>query len=158
MRNTLQLAQMLIIDRVAQRILLAYHKAGNFAGYYTGFLDKVHENEQPEAAARRITLEQSGVTAGPSELRAILTFTAPGCETADEHEFYTEQFSGTPQETETRRAEWFDLNAIPYNNMPADDAIWYPPFLDGRLQRGTFHFDEEMVDLLEYELTEVEKL
>tara|TARA_B100001123_G_scaffold143126_1_gene166358 strand:+ start:275 stop:403 length:129 start_codon:yes stop_codon:yes gene_type:complete len=42
--------------------------------------------------------------------------------------------------------------------MPADDALWYPLFLDGRLQRGTFHFDKEMVKVPEYELIEVQKL
>jgi len=153
-----RLAQTVVVDPIESRILLAYHKSGMFAGNYTGLLDEVQTGEQPEDAAHRIASEQSSIVVGPIVLRAILTFTSPDGASADEYEFYSEDFTGVPTETSDRRAEWFSLDAIPYENMPADDAIWYPPFLDGKLQRGTFNFDTGMVKLLDYQLSEVETL
>ena len=41
------------------------------------------------------------------------------------------------------RLAWFKQDEIPYSQMPADDAIWYPPFLNGQKMRGFFNFDAE---------------
>ena len=35
---------------------------------------------------------------------------------------------------------WFDLDEIPYDEMPEDDVIWYPRVLNGETLAGTFRF------------------
>ncbi|OQV19240.1 hypothetical protein BV898_06663 [Hypsibius exemplaris] len=53
--------------------------------------------------------------------------------------------------------EWFDLDKIPYSRMPADDVLWYPLVLAGKLLRGTFKFKgEPKYTVKQYEITEVE--
>eukprot|EP00471_Norrisiella_sphaerica_P010445 CAMPEP_0184495356 /NCGR_PEP_ID=MMETSP0113_2-20130426/31062_1 /TAXON_ID=91329 /ORGANISM="Norrisiella sphaerica, Strain BC52" /LENGTH=207 /DNA_ID=CAMNT_0026881513 /DNA_START=272 /DNA_END=895 /DNA_ORIENTATION=+ len=37
--------------------------------------------------------------------------------------------------------EWHDIDSIPFDEMPADDRIWYPAVLEGDCMRGTFVFD-----------------
>ncbi|XP_055337044.1 uncharacterized protein LOC129587356 [Paramacrobiotus metropolitanus] len=39
--------------------------------------------------------------------------------------------------------EWFDLDKIPYAQMPADDLIWYAKVLDGKRVEGSFSFAGE---------------
>ena len=149
---------MILVDPDAKRILLGYHKTGEMAGHYTGFLDEMLKDEPPQDAATRITREQCGIIVSQEELRAVLVFTAEGYGSADEYEYYATIFEGEPQETDAIKPAWFDFDKIPYSQMPADDAIWYPPFLDGKLQRGEFHFAPGMKTLLRHELHEVDSL
>ncbi len=37
--------------------------------------------------------------------------------------------------------EWVPIDAIPYCKMPVDDAVWYPPVLDGKYMTGRFAFE-----------------
>lgn len=153
-----RLAQMLIVDAAAARLLLAFHKTGDMQGYYTGFLDELLEDEEPMNGARRITMEQCGLTVEQTELRAVFRFSAQDYPGADEYEYYTSSYGGELSESENVRPQWFGLEQIPYQQMPADDALWYPSFLAGKLQRGSFHFGPGMKELLHYELFEVDDL
>ena len=49
------------------------------------------------------------------------------------------------RDTDTWRPEWCSLEAIPYHKMPVDDAVWYPPFLEGKKLFGRFVFDDKML-------------
>jgi ADP-ribose pyrophosphatase YjhB (NUDIX family) len=149
------IAQTLVVKPGEEKLLLGLHKTGAFKDCYTGFLDYTNKNEPMLDAARRITLKQCGLEAINLELRAILTFTADDFGIADEYEFYANAWKGTPKETETIRPMWFGFDDIPYEKMPADDKFWYPTFLEGKLQKGHFHFASGMEDLLDHELYEV---
>lgn len=153
-----RVAQMIVVDHEAKRILLAYHKTGEMADYYMGFLDEMRKDEPAQDAATRIAQEQCGIIVPQAELRALLIFTGEEFDSVDEYEYYATVFEGEPQETDAIRPEWFDFDKIPYSKMPADDAIWYPPFLSGKLQRGEFHFAAGMKNLLRHELYEVDSL
>ena len=50
------------------------------------------------------------------------------------------------------------VSEIPYDKMPADDEIWYPPFLEGKNLRGQFNFSPDMQELLSHDLKEVDNL
>jgi len=41
--------------------------------------------------------------------------------------------------------EWVPIDAIPYHKMPVDDAVWYPPFLEGKKLCGRFVFEGRML-------------
>ena len=156
--GTKRLAQMLVVDVAAGRILLAFHKQGDMQGCYTGFLDELLEGETPESGAVRITTEQCGLIVELAELRAVFRFTGEDYPGADEYEYYTSSYRGTPREGVQVRPQWFELDQIPYELMPADDALWYPPFLAGKLQRGSFHFGPGMKELLRHQFSEVDEL
>lgn len=149
---------MIIVDSRLNRILLVYHKTGEMSGYYTGLLGEVHENETPHEAAIRIAQDMCGISVQKAELRAIFEFTFADSDVENEYQYYTTLFNGQPQETDHIKPEWFEIDKIPYSLMPADDAIWYPPFLDGKLQRGKFHFARDNKTLLHYEVYEVKAL
>ena len=140
------------------RILLAYHKTGEMSGYYTGLLGEINKNEAPQEAAIRITRDMGGISVPKADLRAVFEFTFDDSDAETEYEYYTTLFNGQPQETAHIKPEWFEIDKIPYSQMPADDAIWYPPFLDGKLQRGKFHFARDYKTILHYEVYEVDAL
>jgi hypothetical protein len=41
---------------------------------------------------------------------------------------------------------WFKLDAIPFDLMPADDAIWYPAILEGKRLTGRFRFNRDVLE------------
>jgi len=52
-----------------------------------------------------------------------------------------------PKETDWIKPEWFDIDDIPFDQMPMDDSEWYPSILEGQCMRGTFTFDgDQMLD------------
>ena len=156
--TTGRIVQPLIVDPATGRILLGYHTGGMFAGNYTGLIGYANDGEEPEDAARRVAVELSGLAVGELELRAIFTFTDSETGDDEEYEFFCERFSGEVRESESMRPEWFAISEIPYDKMPADDEIWYPPFLEGKNLRGQFNFSPDMQELLSHDLQEVDNL
>lgn len=41
------------------------------------------------------------------------------------------------------KPQWFDIPAIPYDEMWADDEFWFPIFLKGKKFTGKFYFDAD---------------
>ena len=133
-------SQVLILQ--GGRILLGRHRQGAFEGQYTGFIGAVEPGETTSEAACRIVTQQSGLVVEQRQLRkrAVLQFceadkdhpNGAGSPSAAlgpplvEHEFVTEGFSGTPTETASMTPTWFDIGSIPFDQMPKDDALWYP--------------------------------
>ena len=149
---------MIIVDSRSKRVLLVRHKIGELSGYHTGLLGEINGDETPQEAAIRIAHDMCGISVQKAELRAVFEFTFDDSDAETEYEYYTTLFNGRPQETAHIKPEWFEIDEIPYSLMPADDAVWYPPFLDGKLQRGKFHFARDIKTLLHYEVYEVDAL
>ena len=149
-------AQMIVVDSRLDRILLVRHKTGEMSGYYTGLLGEISENETPQEAAIRIAQDMCGISVQEAELRAVFEFTFDDSDAETEYEYYTTLYNGRPQETAHIKPEWFEIEKIPYLLMPGDDAVWYPPFLQGKLQRGKFHLARDYKTLLHYEVNEVD--
>jgi len=151
-----RLSQTIVVDRDLGRALLVYHKAGPWEGFYTGLLDEAAPDEDPASAAERIAREHVGIKPGPLSHRATFVFSSRAWGRAREWEFLAEGCEGVPIESDAMRPEWFDFAAIPYDRMPADDAIWYPPFLDGKRMRGHFDFAPDGQTLIAHEVKQVE--
>ncbi len=66
------------------------------------------------------------------------------------HVLKARDFSGEPQETEEAIPIWYDLDAIPDDEMPEDDDLWLPLVIEGRRFRGRFVFDDDV--MLDYAL------
>ncbi|MCS5635012.1 MAG: NUDIX domain-containing protein [Myxococcota bacterium] len=153
--NERQLAQMIVVDRQRGRILLALHKSGTWEDFYTGLLGEVHEAEEPAAAAVRIAREQAGIVISQCEHLATFRFSSGAWAPANEFEFLAESHTGELRESAVLRPEWFAIDEIPYDKMPADDALWYPAFLALKPMKGHFNFAEDGVTLLSHAIEEV---
>ena len=110
---------------------------------------------QATEPVRRIAQAQVGITPGPLSHRATFLFISEAWDRARELEFLAESYQGEPAESEAFKPEWFELSAIPYDQMPADDGIWYPPFLAGKKMRGHFDFAPDGETLLAHRVEEV---
>eukprot|EP00897_Mesotaenium_endlicherianum_P003784 jgi/Mesen1/3433/ME000194S02582 len=132
-----------IVQRKDQ-ILLGRKKRGFGTGHYFGFGGKVEAGETIEEAAIRELEEECGLRALSLEKRAILTFHFDNKPQPWEvHTYHVSQYEGEPYETSEMAPKWFDVTDIPYEEMWADDYLWLPEFLKGRMLHGEFSFVDD---------------
>ncbi len=136
------------------RVLLGMKKRGKGMGHWNGFGGKVEVGETIEDAAVREVSEESGVHVASIEKMGIIDFTLPGEDMIWQvHIFRATEFSGHPIETDEMKPQWFEVAAIPYDTMWADDKYWFPLFLQGKKFTGRFMFDDSYT-IVEKELNE----
>jgi len=148
-----------IIDPKTRRILLGRKKRGFGVGKLNGFGGKIEPGESEREAAVREVHEEAGIEIRAEALRRAgkILFYFP-YEPAFDHEvhlFATERWAGEPQETSEMAPAWFDLDAIPYEEMWADDPHWMPLVLSGKTIEATFTFSEDNETVAEYDVREV---
>jgi 8-oxo-dGTP diphosphatase len=135
-----QRATLLFVIRGGQ-ILLIRKKRGLGAGKINGPGGRIDPGETPLEAAIREVEEELCVTPtgvrGCGELRFQFldglslhgyVFTATDCD-------------GEPRETEEATPLWTQIDSIPYDEMWADDRLWFPLMLAGTRFDGRFLFD-----------------
>ena len=150
--------QVIVVSPRRDAVLLVKHldSKSDFYGRYTGFIDAMRNGESPEDAAVRITKHQAGVAIGSAKECAVLDMMELGMSrapqssisrpvTTREHEMLAETDSFEPNidalAASSLHAVWFPLgDALPFDRMPGDDAIWYPRVLRGERVRGVFAF------------------
>ena len=143
------------------KILLGMKKRGFGVGRWNGFGGKVEPSESIEDAAKRELLEESGVVAEKLAEVGVLEFAFQNDpKVLEVHIFRIEQFHGELVESDEMKPEWFDFDAIPYDQMWPDDSYWLPVFLAGKKFNGKFLFDrpstaEYSSKILSQELKEV---
>ena len=52
---------------------------------------------------------------------------------------------GEPQETEEAAPHWTPIDAVPFDQMWADDTLWFPHLLSGQPFHGRFLFDGDVL-------------
>ena len=119
------------------KLLLIRKKRGIGAGKINGPGGKVDAGETPRAAAIRETQEETGVTPLHPELRGELWFHFSHGLTLHCLIFLADAFQGTPCETAEALPIWYALNALPFEEMWADDREWLPLLLQEKRFRGT---------------------
>uniref|UniRef100_A0A7C3WKJ4 Oxidized purine nucleoside triphosphate hydrolase n=1 Tax=Thermofilum pendens TaxID=2269 RepID=A0A7C3WKJ4_THEPE len=138
------------------KVLLIRKKKGFGAGKYNGVGGKVEPGEDLEESARREVLEEVGVRVGRLEYRGWLEFYS-----VDEkpdwvvYVFVSRDFEGEPRQTEEADPYWFEVDALPLDEMWEDDRYWLPRVLNGEKVRGVFRFDEDYTKLLEWRVEEL---
>lgn len=144
----------LCLLRKDDQILLGRKKYGFGASKWNGFGGKVDVGETIEQAAIREMQEESCVTVENLAKRGVLDFEFQGNpEILEVHIFYTENFSGSPNETDEMKPQWFNVDCIPFDEMWPDDRIWLPLFLAGKKFQGRFLFSHEKAPgILEHNL------
>ena len=134
-----------VIER--DRILLIEKKRGLGAGKVNGPGGRLEPNETPMDAALREIEEELGVRAAGVVEHGELSFQFVDGYGLHCHVFRGDRCEGTPIETDEAVPLWTPLDAIPFERMWADDALWLPMLIAGDGFRGRFIFDgDRMVD------------
>ena len=124
-------------------ILLIRKKRGLGAGKINGPGGRIEPGETPRDAAVREAREELGIEALSPELRGELHFQFVDGYSLHCSVFVSPDLVGEPVETPEAVPLWTPLNAIPYEEMWADDICWLPEVIAGRRVRGFFHFKHE---------------
>jgi 8-oxo-dGTP diphosphatase len=133
-------ATLLFVRRNAQ-VLLIRKKRGLGAGKINGPGGRLDDGESPLQCALREVQEELRVTPTGVEPRGELSF-----QFTDGYALFVSVFSATgckgePQETEEAAPLWTPSDAVPFDQMWADDILWFPHMLSGQPFRGRFLFD-----------------
>ncbi len=144
MKAPLKLASLLfLVDD--HRILLAMKKRGFGAGLWNGVGGKPEDEESIDQTAIRECQEEIGVTPLSTKQVAVLDFFFPNDKSSWDQQvivYICTEWQAEPKETEEMRPEWFNLTAIPYDQMWKDDIYWLPKVLEGHFVQAKFGFDD----------------
>jgi len=133
-----------------ERILLIRKKRGFGAGKINGPGGKVDPGETTLESALRETFEELGIKPLGAEQRGELHFQFRDGHSLHCTVFLARDFTGEPHETDEAVPFWAPLQAIPYDEMWADDRHWLPLLIRGARFAGWFEFDGE--DLLRWKI------
>jgi 8-oxo-dGTP pyrophosphatase MutT (NUDIX family) len=138
--------------------ILAMKRRGFGAGLWNGLGGKPETTDASiEETAIREAQQEADVT--PKSLRkvAIINFYFTGKPEWDQQVvvFITNEWDGTPKETEEMSPKSFKLDEIPYSDMWEADALWLPKILEGKRVEADILFGNNQ-KLIESEIREVE--
>jgi 8-oxo-dGTP diphosphatase len=133
------------------QVLLIRKKRGLGAGKINGPGGRLDPDETPPVTAVREVQEELCIT--PSGLRECgeLAFQFTDGYALHVYVFTADGYEGEPQETEEAAPLWFPVEAMPFDEMWADDRLWFPLLLAGTRFTGRFLFDGD--DMLGHDLT-----
>lgn len=148
---SLRATLLFIIDEAERSVLLIRKKRGLGAGKINGPGGKLDPGETPEQCAVRETQEELHVTALDPVKHGELWFQFTDGLAMVVDVFLATQWEGTPTETDEAVPLWTPLDAIPLDEMWADDAFWLERTL---VQRHHFigRFDFQHDTMLTHEL------
>ncbi len=126
-------------------------KRGLGAGKINGPGGRIDGEETPLQCAIREVQEELRVTPIDVEPRGELAF-----QFVDGYALFVYVFSasdclGEPQETDEATPLWTPIDAVPFDQMWADDRLWFPHLLNDRSLRGQLLFDGDK--MLGHEIT-----
>ena len=129
------------------QILLIRKKRGLGAGKINGPGGRLEPGETPQACAERELREEVGVTAGALVLMGHHRFQFVDGYSTYGYVYRTHEIEGTAIEPDEAAPRWYDLAAIPFDEMWEDDRYWLPLVIQGRRFSGYWIFDgDRMVD------------
>lgn len=134
-----------------ERVLLIRKKRGLGAGKINAPGGRLEPGETTLAAAVREVEEEIGVTPHEVAPRGRLRFQFVDGYKLEAHVFVAGAFQGEPRETDEAIPLWFPRDALPFEEMWADDRLWVPEVLAGNSVDGRFVFDGEV--MLEHHLS-----
>jgi 8-oxo-dGTP diphosphatase len=134
------------------RVLLMHKKRGLGAGKINAPGGRLESGESPVQGAIREVQEELCVTPGELSKHGELSFQFVDGYSIFVHVFRAGAHSGTASETPEARPLWTSIEAIPYDRMWQDDALWVPHVLSERFFSGRFLFDGEV--MLDHHLRE----
>lgn len=122
-------------------VLLIRKKRGLGAGKVNGPGGKLEPGETPLQSAIREAQEEVGITPLNLEERGLLRFQFTDGYSLECTVFVASGLEGEPVETNEAAPFWVAVDAVPYDQMWADDQHWLPQVLAGQSVDGWFEFD-----------------
>ena len=124
-----QLIGTLLFLAASQRLLLIEKKTGHGQGKVNAPGGKWELGETLAQCAQREMREETGIYTLPLGCIAELRFVERNGPQWLGYVFVAQEFSGVPTETVAAKPFWCPIDAVPYQRMWADDAIWLPQVL-----------------------------
>ena len=129
------------------RILLIRKKRGLGAGKINGPGGKIDPGERPDECAVRECQEELKITPLNPHYMGQHLFQFVDGYSIHVWTYLSEDFTGTPTETDEAVPLWFDLDAIPYDQMWEDDRLWLPLLIARQRFLARYIFDgDRLVD------------
>jgi 8-oxo-dGTP diphosphatase len=125
------------------KVLLIHKKKGLGAGKINGPGGRIEPGESPRDAAIREVQEELGTTPLNVAQRGELRFQFVDGFSIHGYVFTADDCDAAPRETDEAIPIWTPLEAIPYDEMWADDRVWLPLMLEGKEFSGRFIFDDD---------------
>ena len=129
------------------------------AGRRNGVGGKVEPGESFEAAAKREMQEETGAVVEQMKLAGSLQVISPSF-TAELEIFHVTRFSGEPLEQPGQGMtdfRWYPKEALPFELMWPNDALWYPILIAGKQFHGEVELSESG-DVIRHTIQESDKL
>lgn len=126
-----------------EKILLIEKKRGLGAGKINGPGGKIDLGETELQAAIRETQEELHVTPSAPRKLGELQFSMSDHPDIHCHVYRSDDYSGTPTETDEAVPVWTSIREIPYHRMWEDDRYWLPLLLEEQAFLGRFVFEGE---------------
>lgn len=145
-------ATLMFIVRDGQ-VLLIVKKRGLGAGKINGPGGKIDPGETPLDCVIRETQEELEITPLSPVKLGELWFSMGEIPDILCHVYRSDDFTGTPTETEEAIPLWVNVSEIPYDQMWADDRLWLPLFLAGTPFLGRFVFEGDTLLWSRIEIT-----
>jgi len=138
------------------RILLLKKSKGLFGeGRWSYPGGKILPNEEPKLAAIREVLEETRlVVKSPAEV-GLMYFYSKSQRLSPVwtvHTFLARQFDGVPIGGREGQLKWFNVDALPFDEMWEDDQYWYRLALDGTRFDGWFYFSGNFEKLIDHRI------
>jgi 8-oxo-dGTP diphosphatase len=134
------------------QVLLGRKKKGLGLGNIVGLDGKLEPGETAVDAAVREIEEESGLVVSASALTplGVLTYLFPHREdwSQESSVFVCSEWSGTPRESNELDPVWFDVAALPLDEMWDDARHWLPGVLAGVPVRATFTFGADLATVV----------
>ena len=146
----------IVVSETRQQVLLGVKLRGFGQGKVVGYGGKMEPGETVVEAAARELHEETGLRVTPDQLDevAVLMFSFPARPDWGHHihVFLVRAWSGEPAGSDEITAEWYDLDAIPYDRMWDDARIWLPRVLAGERLRATFVYADDNETVADYRI------
>jgi 8-oxo-dGTP diphosphatase len=140
-------------ERGTRQVLLGRKKFGLGEGNFVGLGGKLEPGESPADAAVREVAEESGVRVRAAELqpRGKLSYHFPHRESwsQESHVFVCERWELHPSESDELNPEWFDVDAVPFDEMWDDARFWLPAVLAGGSVERSFTFGPDLASVVD---------
>ncbi len=142
------------VSEARRQMLLGVKLRGFGQGKVVGFGGKIEEGETVAETAVRELYEEAGLRVAPDQLEEVaqLTFLFPARPDWDHlvHVSLARGWTGEPFGSAEITAEWYDLDALPYDRMWDDDRYWLPRVLAGERLQATFIYADDCQTVRKY--------